>query len=92
MKKITFHIKEAGSVINVIDGGHPFITMDIEDSGTCETELCFGACVPPTLSVNNVIDAIVPFGAIYDPTFVRNVEKAKSIKECQDICNSWTNV
>lgn len=89
MKK-TFYVKEAGSVINVIDCGRPFIVMSTEE------DVNIGLPGRPhycsELSFNDVVDAIIPCGADKDKNFIRNIESAKSIKEVQDICKSWVNV
>ena len=88
--KRTFQVKEAGSVIDVIDCGRPFIVMNTEKDVNIGLPGRPHYC--PMLSFNDVIDAVVPYGANKDKNFIRNVESAKSIKEVQDICESWVNV
>ena len=85
MSKTTYHIKESGTALFVIDNGRPFILQ--------KTETPLDKSVGSGVEIDlHVIDAIIPYGAEHDKSFITNIGQAKSIKECQDICNSWTNV
>ena len=85
MSKTTYQIRNPGSVSFVIDDGFSFILQKTEQklnpSVGYGIELDFG-----------VINAIIPFGAELDKSFVKNIENAKNIREVQDICTSWVNV
>lgn len=86
----TFYVRKAGSVVNIIDGGRPFIIMNTEKSVNIGVSGRPFHC--PEISVNDLIGAIIPFGADKDKNFVKNIESATSIKEVYDICESWVNV
>ena len=88
--KLIFKVKTPGSVLGIMDGDHPFIVMHTEEITNIGLPGRPHYC--PMISYNNLIDVIVPFGADKDKNFVRNIESAKSIKEIQDICESWVNV
>ena len=78
---ITYELRKPDSVSFVMDGGKPFVIQRTEIKLSIGSELHF-----------ELVDAIVPFGADKDKSFVKNINNAKSIKEVQSICESWRNV